>query len=185
MNCGVIDDDRTALPLTLTPYAFTVQNFWAGGNPSGAGDCVAMSLPSGRWVDMSCDTALPYVCEIPLFGSSNIQVRAYIAHTLLSVFDKQPGGNPAYCAQDYLSVGPRRARSWCVTLTIPLHSYSPPSIALPCQLCDIVWYLAAPAGCRRIGRHHATGPVPLAAGDPALHLGPRLTPAAVLCRSPH
>ncbi len=61
------------------------QSFWAPGSPSGAGDCVAMSLPSGQWVDMPCGAVLPYVCEEKLYGGSTLvsQVGAHESNALL------------------------------------------------------------------------------------------------------
>jgi len=42
---------------------------WEAGQPSDAGkaseseDCLTIGIAAGTWNDMSCDTALPYVCE--------------------------------------------------------------------------------------------------------------------------
>ena len=70
------------LPLApdfVSPFA----ELLGAGYPSGAGDCVAMTLPSGHWVDMSCGTVLPYLCEEKLYGGSTLvtQVRAASART--------------------------------------------------------------------------------------------------------
>ena len=48
------------------------QSFWAPGSPSGAGDCIAMSLPSGMWTDMPCGTVLPFLCEEKLYGGATL-----------------------------------------------------------------------------------------------------------------
>ena len=58
------------------------QNFWAPGFPSGAGDCVAMVLPTGKWADTPCGTVLPYICEEKLYGGSTLVAQVRVSSCL-------------------------------------------------------------------------------------------------------
>ncbi len=59
--------------MNRNPTCQFAQANWGPDSPTGAGDCVAMSLDpdySGKWLDLPCDTQLAYLCEEKLYGAA-------------------------------------------------------------------------------------------------------------------
>jgi len=66
------------------PFCRFAQDNWGVDNPSGGGDCVAMLLHNGKWLDLPCGLQLPFLCEEKLWGGTNLvaEVTALSTRTL-------------------------------------------------------------------------------------------------------